>query len=114
MPKNTEAKNSIAPELQNIKTTRPWQKVGIDLVGRLNITQDGHCYMMSVTCLFSKWVELYPAKISLEPRLPRITSKKDYSKRLGKGVKTFLFQEGTWVSCVTSQIWALHAHHNHQ
>ena len=49
-----------ASELKPIRTDKSWDKVGIDLIGKLATSKDGHEYVLSVTCLFSKWVEFYP------------------------------------------------------
>ena len=58
---------TVAPELKPIETERPWEKVGIDLMGKLPETESGYEYILSVTCLFSKWVELYPLRRKAGP-----------------------------------------------
>ena len=34
-----------------------WHTIGVDLIGPLPITQKGNKYIMTVSCLFSKWPE---------------------------------------------------------
>ena len=34
-----------------------WHTVGVDLIGSLPVTAKGNRYIMTVSCLFSKWPE---------------------------------------------------------
>lgn len=34
-----------------------WHTIGVDLIGPLPVTQKGNKYIMTVSCLFSKWPE---------------------------------------------------------
>ncbi len=39
-----------------------WDKIGVDLIGPLPTTDKGNKYIMTVSCLFSKWPEAFPLK----------------------------------------------------
>lgn len=45
-----------------LQTKQTWELVGIDLVGPFKETSTGFKYVMTRTCLFSKWVEAEPIK----------------------------------------------------
>ena len=61
-------KNSRVPKantkalLQSIKTTRPWQLIGIDFVGPLPETTEGNKYILSIIDLFSKFALAFATK----------------------------------------------------
>ena len=41
---------------------QPWELIGIDFIGLFKETSMGYKYVVSGTCLFSKWVEAEPIK----------------------------------------------------
>jgi len=48
-----------APLKSNV-TGVPLEKVGLDLIGPLPVSNKGNKFIMSVQCYFTKWVEMYP------------------------------------------------------
>jgi len=94
--KTTKLKTQ-APEFQNIKKTRPLQKVGIDLVGKFN--------PMYVTCLFSKWVELY---LLLNKSCPEVAQKlHSFSMRHGAPESFILDQDHEFVNEVNTALFGV-------
>src|ERR1700761_6362961 len=45
--------------LLQIRMTRPWEKVGLDLIGPLPKTARGNSYAVVMQDLFTKWPEVY-------------------------------------------------------
>ena len=43
-----------------LQTSKTWEMLGIDFVGRLTITPKGNSMILAITDLFSKWTEVYP------------------------------------------------------
>lgn len=50
------------PKPKPIKSSKPLDVVGIDLIGPLPQTKYGNCFIITMTCHFSKWVVAYPLK----------------------------------------------------
>ena len=53
---------TVAPTLHPIKVQGPWQVLGLDLTGPLPETSKGYTHILSMTCLFSKWVMARPLR----------------------------------------------------
>ena len=50
-----------APELHPIPVKSPWHQIGIDFIGPLSPeSDDGSCYILTVSDYFTKWVEAVP------------------------------------------------------
>ncbi|KAK7089327.1 hypothetical protein V1264_025122 [Littorina saxatilis] len=49
-----------APTLKQIVVVEPLELVGIDLIGPLPLTNQGHRYVLTMTDYFTKWVDMYP------------------------------------------------------
>lgn len=47
---------------QTASTTRPWQLLSVDIMGPLPRTSSGHCYILSVVDVFSKFLLLFPMR----------------------------------------------------
>ena len=92
----TQKMKTMAPVLQSIHTSRPWEKVGIDCVGKLTVTSEGHCYIMSVTDLFSKWVELYPLYDKSAPEIAQNLHR--FIMRHG-APEAFISDQGIYTAC---------------
>lgn len=45
-----------------VTATRPWEIVSVDMVGPLPRSTNGHSYILSVMCCFSKFVLLFPLR----------------------------------------------------
>lgn len=39
-----------------------WNLVGMDLIGPLKLTSHGNQYALTMTCYFSKWIEVFPIR----------------------------------------------------
>ena len=50
---------TVSPDLKPIKTSGPWELVGIDLIGPFNTTASGNRFILTCTCLWSKYAEAY-------------------------------------------------------
>ena len=46
---------TVAPQLEPIKTSGPWEVVGIALIGPFNVTAQGNRFIPTCTCLWSKF-----------------------------------------------------------
>ena len=64
-----------------------WDMIGVDLIGPLPTTSQGNKYIMTVSCLFSKW--------------PEATALKD---KTAEGVAEFLFHCFTRHGCCSVKI----------
>ena len=52
--------SKAAPELHPIPVVSPWYHiVGIDFVGPLTPTEDGYCYILTISDYFSKFVQAF-------------------------------------------------------
>ena len=56
----SEKIKTVAPVLKPIKTEGPWQMVGVDLIGPLTESQSGNKYILTLTDLWSKFIEAFP------------------------------------------------------
>ena len=63
---------TVVPELKPIKTSHPFEILELDLIGPFKATGNGNAYIMTLTCLFSKWVQAYslPSKHAAEVSKP--------------------------------------------
>ena len=50
---------TCAPELKPIKVNGLWECLSIDLIGPLSLTTQGNKYILTVTDLWSKYVEAF-------------------------------------------------------
>ena len=50
---------TVAPQLKPIKTNGPWEVVGIDLIEPFNVTAQGNRFILTCTCLWSKFPVAY-------------------------------------------------------
>ena len=48
-----------APELHLIQVVSTWYHVGIDFVGPLTPTEEGYCYILTISDYFSKFVQAF-------------------------------------------------------
>lgn len=48
--------------LKAYQTGRPWQRIAIDFLGPLPVTENGSRYIMVVGDYFSKWIEAFPLR----------------------------------------------------
>ena len=53
-------KKTVSEDLVPIQTNGTWHKLGLDLIGPFRETADGNKYVITLTDLFSKWVEAAP------------------------------------------------------
>lgn len=44
------------------KVSQPFELVGMDLIGKLSCTQNGHQYICVMVDYFTKWPQAYPLK----------------------------------------------------
>lgn len=49
-----------APTMIPIKSSGPFHLVGMDLVGPLQLTKNGHRYIITFSDYFTKWIEVFP------------------------------------------------------
>ena len=55
--------------LETIRVQRPFQRVSWDLMGPLPTSENGNKFILTVTDLFTKWVEAFPLKETTSPTL---------------------------------------------
>lgn len=53
-------------------STKPWQMISIDLVGPLPKSSKGHCYVLSVSDTFSKFVLFFPLRRVVAPTIVQL------------------------------------------
>ena len=53
---------TVSENLVPIQTNGTWDKLGLDLIGPFPETANGNKYVITLTDLFSKWVEAAPIK----------------------------------------------------
>ncbi|KAF0029354.1 hypothetical protein F2P81_018459 [Scophthalmus maximus] len=48
--------------LSLLLASEPFELVGMDLVGKLKCSNNGHVYIFAMADYFTKWLEVYPLK----------------------------------------------------
>jgi hypothetical protein len=102
-----EKLQTVAPQLHPIATAGPWDIVGIDLVGPLPETSGQNRYIMTMTDLFSKWVESFAIKNKSADTVASVLEKAFL--RFGPPNKILTDQGREFVNSVNDSILQKHA-----